>query len=98
MTQLPGEPLINAARASLQDTLQKGSLGILGVMCLTATAGLLYAVVYLGPQVVDSIKSIAPTITQEMARQHDNHTAERKAWSEERKAYMEMLQRGGRVP
>lgn len=95
MTGFPAEQLAKTAAGSVQDTLQRGALGILGVMCLTAMAGVLYAVIYLGPKVVESIQAIAPTITAEMARQSEGHAAERKAWADERRAYMDLLTRMG---
>lgn len=98
MPDLPGEKLASVAAGAVQDGLQRGALGILGLMCMAAMAVMLYGVVYLGPKVVESIQAIAPTITQEMARQSEGHAAERKAWADERKAYMDLLLRNGRTP
>jgi butyrate kinase len=94
MTQLPGgDNIAGMVGSKVQESLQKGALGILGLMCIIGTVGLMYAIVYLGPKVVDSIQSIAPTITAEISRQSETHALERKAWTDERKQYIELIQK-----
>lgn len=93
MTQMSHDNIAGAVRSTVQESLQKGALGILGLMCITGMVGVVYAVVYLGPKVVESIQAIAPTITAEIGRQNESHTLERKAWSEERGKYIELIQR-----